>query len=135
MAAVTWGGVSTPDNQKYIVVRKAGGTIAKHDMVYIDLTANNVVKAASNGAAASAVVYGMALHAASSGEYVLIATNGATVTVGSGPTAKTRYCLGNTAGASELQSDLTGGEYITEVFFANSTTEIVIDIKVTGLTA
>ena len=135
MTAITWSGVATPDSQKNVVVRVAGGTIAKHDLVYIDTSDNNKVKVADNGAAATAVVYGMALHAASSGEYVLIATNGARLTVGGGPTAKTRYVLGGTAGESELQSDLSGGEYITEVLLALSTTEIEIDINVTGLTA
>jgi len=135
MAAITWSGVSTPDNPKHVQIRTAGGTIAKHDMVYIDTSDNNKVKAADNGAAATAVVYGMALHAASSGEKVLVATNGAEITVGGGPTAKTRYVLGGTAGETELQSDLSGGEYITEVLFAESTTVVVIDIRVTGLTA
>lgn len=84
MAAITWGGVAAPNNQKYVVIRRAGGAISKHDLLYIDTSDNNTVKVAVNTAAATAVVYGMALHDAASGEYVLVATNGAKVTVGSG---------------------------------------------------
>lgn len=135
MTAVTFSGVSTPDSTKNVEIRVAGGTIAKHDAVYIDTSDNNKVKAAVASAEASAAAYGMALHAASSGEYVLVAKNGATVTVGGGLTAKTRYVVGGTAGEIELQSDLSGGEYITEFCFANSTTELIIDIRATGLTA
>jgi len=133
MATVTFSGVATPDKKP--TVRIAGGTIGKHAAVYIDTTDNNKVKEAAAGAAATAVVYGIALHAASSGEYVLVATDGTTLTVGGGLTAKTRLVVSGTAGDIELQSDLTGGEYISEVGYATATTTLVIDINVTGLTA
>jgi len=136
MAAVTFSGaaiVSVPASG--LVRRTAGGTISKHDAVYIDTATNNVVKAAVNTAAASAVVYGIATHAAVSGEEILIAVNGATLTVGGGLTAKTEYYLGGTAGEIELLTDLTGGEYICRVGWSNSTTEFELDINNTGLTA
>lgn len=135
MTAVTWSGAAIPNSQKYLRICKAGGSGSKHDLVYRDTTDNNKIKAADNGAAATAKVYGMALHDFVSGEYVLVATDGATITVGGGLTAKQRYCLGGTAGESELQSDLSVGEYITEVFFSNSTTELTLDINETGLQA
>jgi len=135
MANVTFTGVAIPDNKANMACRVAGGTIAKHDIVYIDATDANSVKPADASAAATAVAYGMALHAASDGEYVLVATNGATVTVGGGLTANTRYVVGGDAGKIEAQSGLSGGEYICELGFANSTTELYIDIYYSGNTA
>ena len=133
MADITFSGVSTPDSKSYVEIRVAGGTIAKHDWVYIDTSDNNKVKAADADASASAVVLGMALHAASSGEYVQIAKHGATVTVGGGLTAKTFYYLSTTAGGTAPIADLSSGDYISQVCFATSTTELIIDINNTGI--
>jgi hypothetical protein len=135
MANVTFTGVAIPDNKSNMSCRVAGGTIAKHDVVYIDTSDSNSVKPADASASASAYAYGLALHGASDGEYVLVATNGATVTVGGGLTANTRYVVGGDAGKIEPQSGLSGGEYICELGYANSTTELYIDIYYTGNTA
>jgi hypothetical protein len=132
MADVTYSGVATPDKKP--TVRIAGGTIAKHDLVYVDTSDSNKVKAADNDAEATAVLYGMALHAASSGEYVLVATNGMTVTVGGGLTAKTEYYASGTAGATAPIADVTSGKYISRIGFATATTALKIDINNSGLT-
>jgi len=134
MADVTFSGNAVVNNIKYVEVRVAGGTITKHQIVYIDTSDNNEVKPTDADASASAVAYGMALHAAASGEFVLVAKNGATITVGGGLTANTRYVVSTTAGAIAPQADLGSGDYITEVAFANSTTELVLDINATGNT-
>ncbi len=134
MANVTFTGVAIPDNKSNMAIRVAGGTIAKHDVVYIDTSDANSVKPASASSSATDYAYGIALHAASDGEYVLIATNGATLTVGGGLTANTRYVVGADAGKIEPQSSLSGGEYICELGYANSTTELYIDIYYTGNT-
>jgi hypothetical protein len=134
MADITFSGVSTPGSKAKTITEVAGGTIAKHDWVYRDTADNNKVKAADNDAVASAVVLGMALHAAASGEFVLIAVDGATVTVGGGLTAKTTYYLSGTAGATAPLADVTSGKYISRVGIATATTTLLIDINNTGLT-
>jgi hypothetical protein len=133
MTAITFSGASTPDSKSGVKIRVAGGTISKHDWVYIDTTDNSKVKAADADVEASAVVYGMALHDAVSGEFVMIAIDGAVVTVGGGLTAKTFYYLGTTAGETVPLGDLSSGDYISQVCFANSATELVIDINNTGV--
>ena len=133
MADVTFSGISTPANKANVVIKSAGGSISKHDWVYIDTANNGVVKQAqADGTELEGTVYGMALHAASSGEFVLIAIHGAVVMVGGGLTANTRYVLSETAGATAPQGDLTSDSYISEVCFALSTTSLKIDINNTG---
>ena len=132
MAPITYSGVATPNSMALVKIRVAGGAIDKHDLVYIDATDNNKVKAADNDAAASAVLYGMALHAASTGEFVLIAIDGAVVTVGGGLTAQTTYYASSTAGKTAPLGDLASGDYISRFCFASTTTQLTIDINNTG---
>jgi hypothetical protein len=134
MSDITYTGKSTPSNKADIEVRVAGGTIVKHDWVYADTTASNKVKQCDNDATATAKALGMALHAAVSGEYVLVAKNGARVTVGGGMTAKTFYYLSGNVGKTAPLADLLSGDYITPVCFAESTTVLVVDIHDTQIT-
>lgn len=134
MTNVTFTGVAIPSNKTQVSYRKAGASISKHDVVYIDSSDANSVKPASASSASSAHAYGLALHDASTDELVLIATHGATVTVGGGLTENTRYVVGGDAGAIEPQSGLSSGEYICELGYAKSSTSLYIDIYYTGNT-
>lgn len=135
MADVTFTGTSAiVDNIKYVATRRAGEALSQFDIVYIDATDGNRVKKADADASASAVAYGMVLHSCADEMFCLVATDGATITVGGGLTANTRYVVSATAGKLAPQADLLSGDYISEVCFANSTTELKLDINNTGNT-
>ena len=121
---------------EYIQTVWAGGAISKFNAVYLDTTDNYKAKAAVNTAEATAHVSGIALADATDGELVLIAISGAVLTCDASTfTADTRYVLSDTAGEMGTDAILSGGDYISEIGFANSETEFVVDILNTGVTA
>ena len=113
----------------------AGGTITAGMAVYSDLTDSNKYKAAdANLSAAAAVVGGIALHGASSGQPLRVQTAG-TIELGAGaaPASGMIYILGGTvAGDWEPCTALVSTWYSTTLGVGIGTNKIKLGISVYG---
>jgi len=110
----------------------AGATITAGQTVYLDTAASNVAKLAdANDTAAKAVVAGIAMNGASSGQPLQIATGGeldlgATLVVGK------IYVQSTTAGGIAPVDDLAGSSYVTVIGVADAADNILLILKVSG---
>lgn len=108
----------------------AGATITAGQALYVDTADSNKLKLADAGAAATAVVAGIALHGAASGQPIEYVTEDDDFTPGftmslSGSGDDAVYVLSNTAGAIKPVPDLTSGDYPVVLMVAKSTTKAV----------
>jgi hypothetical protein len=111
-----------------VVDGTAGASITAGQVVYHD-GATDTLKLADcdSGTAAVRSPYGIALHAAASGQPLAVLTAGP-ITIGATVAASGIYCLSATAGGICPAADLTTGNYTAVIGVATSTT--VIDVKI-----
>lgn len=102
----------------------AGATITAGQTLYIDTAASNTLKLAdANASAATALVAGIALCGASSGQPVEYAVGG-DLTFNAAFTQGLIYINSTTAGAIAPHTDLATGNYTTVLGVAVSTTRL-----------
>lgn len=136
MAAITITAVSIGVGADAAFERFEVGEAVDHgELIYFD-TANGDYRLADADAEASAKAAGIAVTAgAGDGSYVLAITRGKLlIQSGPGMVKGTEYYCGTTPGQIVPKSDLASGDYVTRVGIANSTTELQVDIRVTGVT-
>lgn len=111
----------------------AGASITAGQVVYLD-SADGKFKLADNDSATAAArsPYGVALHAASDGQPLVVARSGP-VTIGASLTAGVAYYLSGTAGGICPVADLSTGDYPTIIGIATSTSILNIDIQESGV--
>jgi len=111
----------------------AGETITAGQVLYKDAADNNELKLAdANGAAALRVPVGIALNGAAAGQPVRYITSGglnpgATVVVGK------IYVLSATAGGIAPVEDLSSGHYVSVLGIGTTTSNIQLNIQVSGV--
>lgn len=112
----------------------AGEAISAGQLLYVKAADGLLYLAQSDGtAAAEAVVVGMALNTAATGQPVFYQASGA-ITVGAVFAAAGKVLiLSETAGKSCDAADATTGDYLTIVGYSTSTVAMVLDITATGL--
>lgn len=105
----------------------AGASIVAGDVVYKDASDSNKLKLADNdsGTAALRSAYGIALHAAASGQPLSVHREGP-ITIGATVAVGEVYCLSSAAGKICPHADIGAGDYNTIVGIGTSTT--VIDV-------
>lgn len=130
----------TPENVKFIdknfamhQLVEAGETVTQGQPLY--LAADGLYYKAANAvdeitARATLISLGTALV----NEPVLCAKTGSKVGIGATVAKGTVYVVGTTAGSIETQGDLVGGEYLTVIGYANTTTSLLLNINATGIT-
>lgn len=112
----------------------AGASITAGQVVYKD-SSDGLLKLADSNSATAAVrgAYGIALHAASTGQPLAVARRGP-VTFNAVLTAGTTYCSSTTAGGICPQADITTGGEVVILGQALSTTSLDLNINDTGVT-
>jgi hypothetical protein len=111
----------------------AGGTITAGMPVYKDTAASNVLKAARANAAATAVVAGIALNSASSGQ-PLVYQIGGKINLGATMVVGETYCLSDAvAGQIVPLSDLGSGDYTGIIGTADSASILTLAIHNSGV--
>jgi hypothetical protein len=106
----------------------AGATITAGQVVYLDSSDGKYKLADSDsGTAAARAPVGIALHAASSGQPLLVQYDGP-VTIGATLTPGLAYYLSKTAGGICPVADIASGGYATIIGIATSAS--VLDIKI-----
>jgi len=111
----------------------AGATITAGQALYIDSAASNVAKLAqSDGTSAEAEVKGIAMHGASSGQPVIIATSG-DIDLGATLTVGTVYVLSQTAGGICPVGDLATSDYVSIIGVATAADELKIILTNSGV--
>lgn len=111
----------------------AGAAVTAGQVVYAD-SATNTYKLADNnsGTAAARAPFGIALHAASTGQPLQVQTTGP-ITIGATLTAGVAYYLSGTPGAICPVADLVTGMYPTALGIAISATQLDINIEQSGV--
>lgn len=110
----------------------AGATITAGQTLYKDLTDSSRLKLADQDAAATAVLAGIALHGAASGQPVDYIKRGK-LNLNSGVTIGRFYCVSSTAGGIGTSTDVTAGKYATYVGVGTATSSIEVAIQVSGV--
>jgi hypothetical protein len=105
----------------------AGASITAGQVCYKDASDGGKFKLADNDSATAAVraPYGIALHAAGSGQPLTVLKEGP-ITIGATTAVGTIYCLSSTAGGIAPSADNAAGDYVSIVGIGTSTT--VIDV-------
>ncbi|HYE20974.1 MAG TPA: hypothetical protein VEA69_21185 [Tepidisphaeraceae bacterium] len=112
----------------------AGAAITAGYPVYKDSTDSDKLKLAdANASEATAQVVGIAVHSATTGQPVTYQTAGP-ISYGAILTKGEIYVLGATAGDICPADDLSSGWYTTRLGHAHSTSVLIIDLRVTGVT-
>lgn len=129
---VTAGSVVAGSNATIDKRYLAGATITAGQTVYLDTSTNTWLLADCDSSATTAVLAGVALNGAASGQplHVLTAgqlTAGATVTVGE------IYVLSGTAGGIAPEGDLASGDYVSVLGVGISATVIDVKLHVSGV--
>jgi hypothetical protein len=115
----------------------AGATIAAGDIVYLDTTTTGKWQLADSDAATAEArgltgSIGMALNSAALNQPIVVQTEGP-VTVGAVLTAGQALYLSDTPGKLCPLADDVGGDYITLVGLASSTSVLNIDFQYSGV--
>ncbi len=110
----------------------SGATITAGQLLYKDTSDSNKAKLADCDAEASAVLWGVAMNGASSGQKVTIQTAGdfnpgATATIGE------VYVVSSTAGGIAPIGDLLTGDYVTILGVATTASNISMAKKTSGV--
>jgi hypothetical protein len=116
-----------------LVSAYALATITAGQVVYRDATTGNFGLADNNGATATRVPVGIALHGASANQPLTILTAGS-ITIGGTLTAGIAYYLSDTPGGICPVADITSGETSTVLGIATSTSVLKVDINPSGVT-
>lgn len=109
----------------------SGATITAGKLCYINSTDGKAYLADANGTAATKVLRGIALNAASAGQPVRLQTAG-TITIGATVTVGEIYVLSATAGGICPEADLATGHTVSIVGVATTTTAIFLNIFNSG---
>lgn len=105
----------------------AGATITAGQTVYLDSTDSNKAKLAdANASQATAQTYGIALHAALSGQPLRI-LRGGPLSLGTILTRGLIYVQSATAGGIAPSADLASGHYSTILGWAYSTSVLIVN--------
>lgn len=116
-----------PGSGASITEGTAGASVTAGQVCYLDSTTNTLKLADCNSATAAVrSPYGIALHAAASGQPLAVLTKGP-VTIGATLTGGVAYYLSGTPGGIRPVADNTTGDYPTIIGIATSTT--VLDVK------
>jgi hypothetical protein len=122
-----------PGTGAKIVEGTAGASVTAGQVVYLDSSANSYKLADCNSATAAVrSPAGIALHAASTGQPLAVATAGA-VTIGATLTAGVAYYLSGTPGGIRPVADNTTGDYPVILGIATSTTVLNVKIQEAGV--
>lgn len=110
----------------------AGGTVTAGQLVYKDTADSDEYKAADADAQATAALAGIALNGGADGQPIDVLTSGninpgGTVTVGE------VYCVSTTAGGIAPHSDLLTGDFVSILGIGTTTSNIKVDISVSGV--
>lgn len=111
-----------------------GATVTAGQVVYLD-SADDEYKLADNDSATAAakVPVGIALNGGADGQPATIQKSGE-ITVGGTLVAGTIYALSGTAGGIVPLADVTTGDDVVILGVAKSTTVLMLDIQVPGVT-
>ncbi len=110
----------------------AGATITAGQTVYLDTTTTTWKLADANLSQAAAVLGGVALHGASSGQPLAVQTRGQ-ITIGATVAVGTIYQLSATAGGIAPSADAVSGWYTSTLGVAITTGIIDINIQVSNV--
>jgi hypothetical protein len=112
----------------------AGASVTAGQVVYKDASDAGKFKLADNDSATAAVraPYGIALHAAASGQPLSVLKSGP-ITIGATVVAGDVYCLSSTAGGICPSADIASGDYNSILGIATSTTVIDVQIHSAGV--
>ncbi len=115
----------------------AGEPLGVGDMLYSDSTDESKARKARANTAARADAIGIATSAVGQeGQQVSYLPNGASVILDNAPlTLGTDYRVSSNGGGIAPAADQTGGEFITHLFTAESTSAFTLNIHATGVTA
>jgi hypothetical protein len=110
-------------------------TVTAGQTVYSDLATSGQFRLATNTSAATALLAGIAMHGATAGQPLIIATAG-DVTFNAVLTAATAFVLGSVAGGISASADLdasTGTRFGSVLGMATTTTNLLIQISNSGV--
>lgn len=110
----------------------AGATVTAGQPVYLDETTGKYLLS-DNNASGKKSVRGIALNGASLNQPLTIQTRGE-ITIGATLTAGSPYYLSGTAGGIAPAADLSSGMDVVLLGLAKSTTVLVLDVRVAGVT-
>jgi hypothetical protein len=115
-----------------VLIVQAGEAITQGQPVYQSSVDEKYYRCDSNASEEAAQCVGIATSpAAADGDYVTICRSGI-INLGATLTQAEAYAVGATAGSVVPTSDLTTGDYITLLGVAISTSELLLDISITG---
>lgn len=112
----------------------AGATITAGQVVYRDTDGTYKLADADGASATIRTARGIALNGASSGQPLRIQKQG-NITIGATLTAGTTYYLSNTAGGICPLADVGTGEYYHIIGIATSTTNLLMALAYSGVSA
>ncbi len=113
----------------------AGASITAGQVVYKEATTGLAKLADCDSATAEArTPYGIALHAASTGQPLKVARAGATVNMGATLTGGTDYWLSGTAGGVAPRADVASGDRVSLIGVATSAANMKLVLLDTGVT-
>lgn len=110
-----------------------GATIAAGQPVYFDTNDSKYKLADANNTSSTATAEGIAITPGVDGGYGLIATKGNIILVGTTAAVGETYVVSANAGGIAPATDLTTGDYVTNLGTASSATQINLDINATGI--
>ncbi len=110
----------------------AGGTITAGQPVYKDTSDLNDLKAGDSDAAASALLFGIALHGALDKQPLTVIIAGP-ITIGATIVLGETYILSDTAGGIVPVGDIGSGEFTTVIGVATSTTVLTVNLIISGV--
>ncbi len=131
--SVTAASVAAANAATNKVTGTAGATITAGQALYLDSTTDTLKLTDNDDTTATAAIVGVSLHGASSGQPITYATGGA-VTFNAALTAGLIYCTSSTAGGIAPSADNATSDTIGIIGYASSTTNMVLQIKATGVT-
>lgn len=111
-----------------------GATLGVAVPVYLDSTDSKHKSTDANLSAVAAAAKGITMTPGVDGGYGLIAIKGSIILVGTTMAVGTTYYCGPTAGEIIPEDELGTGDNITRLGTAATTTQLDLDIKVTGIT-
>lgn len=110
----------------------AGATITAGQVLYKDTTDSNKLKLADQDAQATALVAGISLHGAASGQPLDYIKSGTLNLVG-GVTIGRIYAVSSTAGGIGSATDVTTGKWVTTLGIGTATSALSVKVHVGGV--
>ena len=132
MADLTVTTIEPADSRTRAITAQAGEAISAGDLIYLD-SADTKMKLADASAAATSGVVGISLtSAAADGDYLVYVTS-QTIDLGAILTAGTFYYLSATAGKICPAADLVSTNVVTQLGYATSTSQMILNVVDTGV--